>query len=200
MFRFIRCRGYNPDEARELAHEFFASLLARGAFAGPDPARGRFRNYLLGAVKFFLCDRFDHAQCEKRGGGVVHESIDVSVDDAPALQVPDPGATHDDAKFDREWALAVLARAMAAIEAEYAGPRAELFNALSPWLTGGGTVSYAAAAEQLGLSEGAAKVAVCRLRRRFRELLNAEVAQTLDDPADLDAELRHLFNALKECV
>lgn len=200
VFRFIRCRGYNADEARELAHDFFAAQLARGSLSGPDPARGRFRNYLLGAVKFFLCDRFDRTQREKRGGGIFHEPLDFGGEDAPALQIPDPAAAHDDAKFDREWALAVMNRALAALEAEHTGPRRATFEALTPWLTGAGPASYTAAAARLSVSEGAAKVAVSRLRRRFRELMRAEVAQTLGDPAELDGELRHLFHALKACV
>lgn len=179
-----------------MAQEFFARLLTRGGFAGPDPERGRFRNYLLAAVRYFLVDQHDLAQREKRGGGAVHESLNADNDDAPALQVADPAAVLDAAAFDREWALALMNRAVAALEAQHGGERAEQLAVLRPWLMGEGAASHAETAAQLGLSEGAVKVAVHRLRARFRELLKGEVSQTLADPAELDDELRHLCAAL----
>lgn len=196
VFAFLRRSRRSEDEARELAHEFFARLLARGGFVGPDPARGRFRNYLLGAVKYFLRDHRDLALREKRGGGVPHEPLDHVAEDAPPLQVADPAAAVDDASFDRAWAVAAMNRAVTALESEHTGTRAEQFAALRPWLIGEGAASHAETAARLGMSEGAVKVSVHRLRRRFRELLRAEIAQTLADPADLDDELRHLCAAL----
>jgi DNA-directed RNA polymerase specialized sigma24 family protein len=196
VYAFLRRSGRNEDIARDFAHDFFARLLARGGFSSPDPVRGRFRNYLLGAVKYFLRDQHDLALREKRGGGVPHESVDVENDEAPALQVSDPGAELDDAIFDREWALALMNRAVAALEAEYAGPKAAQFAALRPWLMGEGSISHAGTSALLGMHEGAVKVAVHRMRRRFRELLKSEIAQTLDDPSELDDELRHLCAAL----
>lgn len=193
---FLRRSGRSEDAAREVAHEFFARLLARGGFAGPDPERGRFRSYLLGSVRYFLRDQHDLARREKRGGGAEHVSLDSHSDDAPALQVADPAAEMDDAVFDREWALALMNRAVAALEAQHAGERAEQFAALRPWLMGEDAASHAETAARLGLSEGAVKVAVHRLRQRFRDLLKAEIAQTLADPAELDDELRHLCAAL----
>ncbi len=200
VFAFLRRSGRSDDAARELTHEFFARLLARGGLAGPDPARGRFRNYLLGAVKYFLRDQHDLTLREKRGAEAVHEPIDATADDAPALQVADPTALAANAHFDREWALALMNRAVAALEATQTGPRAEQFASLRPWLMGEGAESYAEAGARLGMSEGAVKVATHRLRQRFRELLKAEIAQTLDDPADLDDELRHLCAALASGV
>src|SRR6187397_3206672 len=108
VLAFLQRSGRQEDAARELAQEFFARLLARGGFAGPDPERGRFRNYLLGAVKYFLRDQHDLARREKRGGGAVHESLDDAGEDSPALQVADPAAALDDASFDREWAVALM--------------------------------------------------------------------------------------------
>jgi RNA polymerase sigma-70 factor (ECF subfamily) len=116
------------------------------------------------------------------------------------MQVADPAAALDDASFDREWAVALMNRAVAALEAEHGGERAAQFAALRPWLMGEGAASHTETAAQLGTNEGAVKVAVHRLRRRFRELLKAEVAQTIDNPADLDDELRHLCAALAESV
>jgi RNA polymerase sigma factor (sigma-70 family) len=199
VLAFLRRSGLSEDVAREMAQEFFARLLARGGFAGPDPERGRFRNYLLGAVRYFLRDRHALAHREKRGGGAQHEPLDSGGADAPALQVADPSAL-DAAVFDREWALAVMNRAVAALEAQHSGERAEQFTALRPWLMGEGAASHSETAARLGISEGAVKVAVHRLRGRFRELLKAEVAQTLADPAELDDELRHLCAALGSSV
>jgi DNA-directed RNA polymerase specialized sigma24 family protein len=200
VFRFLQRSGHGEDAAQEIAQEFFARVLARGGFAGPDPARGRFRNYLLGAVKYFLRDQHDLTMREKRGGGAVHESLDHVGEDSPALQIADPAATLDDASFDREWAVALMNRAVAALEAEHGGERAAQFAALRPWLMGEGAAAHAETAAQLGMNEGAVKVAVHRLRRRFRELLKAEVAQTIENPADLEDELRHLCAALAESV
>lgn len=195
VLAFLRRSGRSEDAAREMAHEFFARLLARGGFAGPDPERGRFRNYLLGAVRYFLRDQHDFTRREKRGGGAEHESLDLQSADAPALQVADPSAL-DAAAFDREWALALMNRAVAALETQQGTERAEQFAVLRPWLMGEGAASHAETATRLGISESAVKVAVHRLRQRFRELLKAEVAQTLADPAELDDELRHLCAAL----
>jgi RNA polymerase sigma-70 factor (ECF subfamily) len=195
MVAFLRGGGRSEDDAREVTHEFFARLLANGGFAGPDPERGRFRNYLLAAVRYFLRDQLAFTQREKRGGGVPPETLDSSADGAPPLQVADASAKLDAAAFDREWALAVMNRAITALEAQYADDRSEQFAILRPWLVGDDAASYAAAAKQLCMSEGAVKVAVHRLRRRFRELLRGEIEQTLADPADLDDEFRHLCAA-----
>lgn len=196
VFVFLHRSGNSEDDAREMAHAFFARLLDRGGFAGPDPEKGRFRNYLLGAVKYFLRDRHDFERRAKRGGGVAHESLDQDGDDSAALQVADPDAMPDDACFDREWAVAVMNRAVSVLEAEHAGARAAQFEALRPWLMGEAAVSHAESAARLGMSEGAVKVAVHRMRQRFRELLKAEIAQTLGDPTELDDELRYLCAAL----
>jgi DNA-directed RNA polymerase specialized sigma24 family protein len=193
---FLNRSGHSEDDAREMAHDFFARLLDRGGFTGPDPEKGRFRNYLLGAVKYFLRDRHDFAKRAKRGGGAEHEPLDHEGDDSAALQVADPDAMPDEACFDREWAVAVMNRAVSALEAEHAGARAEQFTSLRPWLMGEAAASHAETGARLGMSEGAVKVAVHRLRQRFREMLRAEIAQTLSDPAELDDELRYLCAAL----
>ncbi|MEQ1860606.1 MAG: sigma-70 family RNA polymerase sigma factor [Chthoniobacteraceae bacterium] len=187
VFVFLRRMGFDPDAARDHTHSFFAHLLQRG-FPGPDPARGRFRSYLLGAVKFFVGDLLDRATTEKRGGHAERHALDVQEGDSPALNVGAPSAE----AFDREWAVAVMNRAVAALAAEHDGGRAAQFEALRPWLMGDAAVPHAETARALGMNEGAVKVAVHRLRKRFRELLRREIAQTLDDEADVDDELRYL--------
>ena len=191
VIAFLRARGREEDAARELAHAFFEKVLAGGALGGADRARGRFRSYLLGAVKHFLADRFDRARAEKRGGGIEPEPLETAVH--PAVE--------DERAFDRQWALTLIARALETTGAELrdAG-KAQHFDVLKPWITGGGeTFPQAAAAQQLGLSEGAVKVAIHRLRQRFREAVKAEIAQTVPTPGDIDDELRHLLAVLLTC-
>jgi DNA-directed RNA polymerase specialized sigma24 family protein len=191
VFVFLRRTGFDADTARDHAHSFFAHLLQRG-FAGPDPERGRFRSYLLGAVKYFVIGLQNHARREKRGGGMTHESLDAGVESSPPLMIGDPTATPMAEVFDREWAVAVMNRAVAALAAEHRGGRSAQFEALQPWLMGDDAASHAETAKKLGMTEGAVKVAVHRLRKRFRELLRQEIAQTLDDDADVEDELRYL--------
>lgn len=193
---FLRRNEGIADVARETAHEFFAQLLERGGFAGPDPERGRFRSYLLGALRHFLRDRHDRELRQKRGGGLAHTSLDAETEDGRSLEIADTTAELDTAAFDRDWALTLMNRVIGALEAQHVGDRAAQFTALRPWLMGEAAASHAEIAQQLGLSEGAVKVAVHRLRQRFREMLRAEVAQTLADPAELEDELRHLCAAL----
>jgi RNA polymerase sigma factor (sigma-70 family) len=198
VFRFLRREGREEDAARELTQEFFARLLAGGGFGAADPRRGRFRSYLLGAVKHFLANQRDHDQRQKRGGGIAPESLDALTDTETTLQVADHASAPDDTLFDREWALAVMDRALQLLAAEFTGAdKAEQFTALKPWLAGdAATLPQAEAAARLGLSESAIKVAIHRLRKRFREVIRAEIAQTMENPSEVDAELRYLVEVL----
>ena len=202
VLRFLQRERRDEDSARELTQEFFARVLAGGAFDEADPTRGRFRSYLLGALKHFLADRTKRERRLKRGGGAAPESID---DSKPAgenegLQVADAAVASPDASFDREWALAVVNRGIAAIEKEFAASgKEEQFNSIKPWLMGESpSMSQGDAARALGISEGAVKVAIHRVRKRFRDAVRADIAQTLRDPAPalVDEELRHLVAAL----
>ena len=202
VFRFLRSEGRDEENARDLTQEFFARLLARDRLAAVEPGRGRFRSYLLGAVKHFLADRREHERRLKRGGGVVPESLDATLNSqqatATGLQVADPAALPPDSYFDREWALAVMDRAVSAAQQEFISQgKAEEFDVLKLWLVGEAqALSQADAAVKLGLSEGAVKVAVHRLRKRFRELVRAELAQTVFSPAEVGEELRYLVEVL----
>jgi RNA polymerase sigma-70 factor (ECF subfamily) len=149
-------------------------------------------------LKHFLSDARDHDLRLKRGGGVIPESLSPSSgSDTSCSQVADPAAVPD-ADFDRGWALRVMARALEILQTEMGRDgKAAQFDCLKPWLMGDGpTLSQAAVSRQLGLTEGAVKVTVHRLRKRFREIVRAEIAQTLRDPALVDEELRHLVAAL----
>ena len=196
VFRFLQREGRADDAARELTHEFFARVIGHQSLAGADPQRGRFRSYLLGAVKHFVGDLRDRGRTAKRGGGVEHESLHAGTDTSPGVDVPD--TTNPDAGFDREWAMTVLDRALKALALEQSSAgKTRDFETLKPWLTGESAAqSQAEAAHELGLTEGAVKVAIHRLRRRFRELVKAEIAQTVGDPAMVQEELQSLLAAL----
>ena len=194
VFRFLQREGRTEDAARELTQEFFARLLARDGFATADPARGRFRSFVLGALRHFLGDQRDRDNAAKRGGGAVHEPLSAPTDTSPGRELA--AAAPDDTWFDRQWALAIMDTALRALAAEHASAgKADQFEHLKPWLMGA-AAAQADVAARLGWSEGALKVAVHRLRKRFRELVRAEVAQTVPAFADVDAELRYLVEVL----
>jgi DNA-directed RNA polymerase specialized sigma24 family protein len=189
---FLRPRSASEDAAREQAHAFFAEVLEGGALTGADPGRGRFRSYLLGALKHFLADARDRSAAAKRGGGV--ESVPLDAGDEWNIA----GSHPDESAFDREWALTLLSRALTTVGQEWADAgKAAQFEVLKPALSGTGeNVPIAESARQLGISEGAAKVAIHRLRARFREVVKGEIAQTVPEEADVDDELRYLVAVL----
>lgn len=186
---FLRREGRDEDAAREMAHAFFEGLL-EGGVGTPEPERGRFRSYLLGALKHFLAKHRAAAAALKRGAGAEHVPITGEHDTQPGI--PWPAAADDTLAFDRQWAHTVIARALAALEAEHAAKPA-YFAALKPWLDGGARQSQAEAAAQLGVSETAVKVAIHRLRARLRELVRTEVAATVQDSSEVAGELRYLI-------
>lgn len=197
---FLRRDGREEDVARELAHDFFARLLEGGAMEGADPERGRFRSYLLAAVKRFAADQRERAGALKRGGGYEQVSLEGGgTDTQPGLQVEDVKVMAPDEAFDREWAMTLLARALARLEqALGAEGKADHFAVLKPWLTTGlDDQPQAAAAAQLGISEAAVKVAIHRLRQRFREAVRGEIAQTVSAPEVVEEELEALRAALR---
>jgi RNA polymerase sigma factor (sigma-70 family) len=202
VLAFIRYAGHDGESARDLTQEFFARLLAQHGLGAADPGRGRFRSYLLGAVKHFLANQHDRARAAKRGGGHTVVSIEAGAgtNTTAQLQIPDTGSPLPDTAFDRQWALTLLERAVAVLASEFGkAGKAEQFEVLKPWLLGEvPSLSQADAARQLGLSEGAVKVAVHRLRKRFREVVKAEIAQTVSDAAQVGEELRYLVEVLAQ--
>ena len=199
VHRFILRERLDPDIARDLTQEFFSRLLAGAGVTGASPLHGRFRTYLLGAVKHFLADERDRTLAAKRGSGVQATSLSApGSDSSSGLQIPDPGAASDDTRFDREWALLLLDRACAALASEWAAAgRAHDFEVLKPWLIGDtDSLSQADAARQLGMREGAVKVAIHRLRKRLRQILREAIAQTVTSPTEVDEELRYFVRVL----
>jgi RNA polymerase sigma factor (sigma-70 family) len=197
LYAYVRRRGHSKEDAEDLTQAFFARFLEKNYLAGLDSERGRFRAFLLAALKHFLANEWDKSQARKRGGGVPHLSLDWHSADTQFQVV----ATHQqspDEAFDREWALALLGKVIERLGAECAAEdQGEHFKALKPFLTAGkGETSYAEAALALEMHETAVRVAVHRLRKRYGQLLRAEIANTLAEPAQLDEELRALFNAV----
>ncbi|MBE2286144.1 MAG: sigma-70 family RNA polymerase sigma factor [Prosthecobacter sp.] len=191
---FLRRSGREDDAARELAHDFFAKLLAGGAMDGARPERGKFRSYLLGALKHFAADQRDKKRAEKRGGGVEHAEIDAE------HEMADLAAESPDWAFDRQWALTVLARSLSRLEAEMTAEGKDAhFEALKPWLTtDSDSTPQATAAEKLGMSIEAVKVAIHRLRKRFRDSVKAEIGQTVSEAGSVREELDALMSALRK--
>ncbi len=205
---FLRATVRDDEEARDLTQAFFARVLDQQAFEGADPQRGRFRSFLLGAVKHFLSDHRRRGRAEKRGGGESPISFEdmgpgsdgrSDSDTSPGWTPPDLTQLPPDCEFDRRWALTVITKALAQIRQSMTAKGQETtFQVLKPWLTGdNGNLRQSHAALELGLSQNATKVAIHRLRRQFREAVKAEISQTLADPAQVAQELSHLEAALR---
>ena len=196
IYAFVRRQGHGPHDAQDLTQEFFARLLEKKQLAGVDPAKGRFRSFLLASLKHFLANEWDKAQAQKRGGGAAQLSLDWQTADTK-FQVAATAEPSPDKAFDREWAVTLLAKVIERLQAECeADGRGKQFKELKIFLTvGKGALSHADAANSLGVDEGAVRVAVHRLRKRYRQLLRDEIAQTLADSADVDEEMRALFGA-----
>ena len=196
LYAYVRRQGHTHEDAEDLVQGFFARFLAKNYLESLSAERGRFRAFLLASLKHFLANEWDKSQRLKRGGGEVPLSLDWQrADTRYRLEPADP--LSPDKRFDREWALALLERVIVRLRDEcVADGKAETFDRLKSFLTvDRAAVPYAQAAAQLGLAEGAVRVAVHRLRRRYRELLRDEIAQTLADPAQVEEELRALFGA-----
>lgn len=199
LYAHVRRLGYGVHDAQDLTQAFFARMLERELFSRADPARGRFRSFVLTALKHFLADAREKARARKRDPGAATLSIDLDDAEHRLRDLPVDSAAPDKL-FDREWALTVLHQVMAQLAADYrqAG-KEKMFETLKPALLGArDTQPYAALGGQVGLSEGAVKVAVHRLRRRYRELLEAEIAQTVATPAEAAAEREYLLRALAD--
>jgi RNA polymerase sigma factor (sigma-70 family) len=196
LYAYVRRRGYSKEDAEDLTQAFFARFLAKNYLAGLSAERGRFRAFLLASLKNFLANEWHKSQRQKRGGGEAPLSLDWQTADTK-FQVADASEPSPDKAFDREWALALLAKVIERLqkECETEG-KAKLFEQLKIFLTTGKDgMAQAEVAKALGMEEGAVRVAIHRLRKRYRQLLREEIAQTLSDPAMVDEEMRALFGA-----
>ena len=195
---YIARTAHDLGDARDLTQDFFARLLAGRVITGAEREKGRFRGYLLGAVKHHLADTRDRLGAAKRGAQHEHVPLDSGTDTSPGHEGTAPAPPTPETFFDRQWGLAVLDLALAALAAEHDRQgKAEQFQVLKPWLTGeAASVSQAEAATRLRLSEGAVKVAIHRLRKRFRDLVKAEIAQTVSTEEEAREELRYLIEVV----
>jgi DNA-directed RNA polymerase specialized sigma24 family protein len=193
LYAFVRRHGHEPHDAQDLVQGFFAHLLSRDFLRGLSSDKGRFRAFLLASAKNFLSDQRDKARAQKRGGGQRVVSFDEArAEERYRLEPIDEHAAEK--IFDRRWALTLLEQTMDRLKSEFvAGGKLDLFEALRTFQgENPNAATYATAAAQLGMPENSLKSHVLRFRRRYRELLCEEVAQTVAAPGDVEAELRHL--------
>jgi RNA polymerase sigma-70 factor (ECF subfamily) len=197
LYAFVRSRGYSAVDAQDLTQAFFTQIIETGGLASADRERGRFRSYLLGAMKHFLANEWHRAQTQKRGGQVQFIEWD-TLDPEPRYAGASKHSDNPEHIFDREWALETIAGALQALRDEMvkAGKR-EQFDALKNSLTGEDETPREEIAARLGMSAGAVKVAVHRLRRRYGRLLRAAIAETVSNENDLNDEMRYLVAVLR---
>lgn len=197
LYAYVRRRGYSAHDAQDLTQEFFARLLEKHTFAAADPNRGRFRSFILTAMNNFLAQEWEKSRAKKRGGGNELFSLDLAQAENRYDLEPSSLDTPDK-DFDKKWAVALLDSVMAQLEAEFKSDgKTELFTALKQTLTGSReSQPYAELSQKLGMTEAAIKVTVHRLRKRYRELLQLEIANTVSSPEEVKEEMRHLFAAL----
>jgi RNA polymerase sigma-70 factor (ECF subfamily) len=197
IFAFVRRQGHGADEAQDLTQGFFTRLIEKGDLGDADRSRGRFRSFLLAACQHFLSNERDREQALKRGGGRVPLSIDVAAAEGRYERAFAHSETPEHL-YDRQWSLALLTAVLDSLREEYvAAGNERLFDRLKGFLTADENAgTHAGAAVDLGMTTGAVKVAVHRLRRRYREALRQRVADTLASPDEIDDEIRHLLASL----
>ena len=196
LYAYVRRCGRSPHDAQDLTQEFFCRLLEKHWLEAAEREKGKLRSFLIVALKNFMSKEWRRASAQRRGGGPAHASFDTAL--AETQYVADTTSLAPDEIFDRQWALTLLNLTVEKLRAEFvAAGRSADFDALKGCLLAArGTLDYAALAEKLSGSEGAARVAAHRLRKRFRAIYREEISQTLENGADVESELRHLAAAL----
>lgn len=199
LYAYVRRTGRPADEARDLTQDFFARILEKKILKAADQERGKFRSFLLTSLKNFLANEHEKAGRQKRGGGATHLSLDFQ--DAEGRYLHEP--SHDcapDRLFEREWAKALLQRVLLRLRDEFAAAgQKDRFDALCPHLVEPDeSSSYADTGAKLGLSEGAVKTAMHRLRTRYRELYRGEIGLLVGSAGEVEAEIQHLFRTLED--
>jgi RNA polymerase sigma factor (sigma-70 family) len=197
VYAFIRRNGHDPDKAQDLTQEFFARLIEKNYVEDADRSRGRFRSFLLTSIKHFLANEWDREQALKRGGG----RAQISFDAVEAEEWYIPAVVADvtpETLFERRWAISLLERVVTRLRSEYAAARKEeQFASMEMFLEpDSNDASYGEVAMQMGISAGALRMAVLRMRRRYRELLRAEIGDTVATPEDIDEEIKFLASKL----
>jgi RNA polymerase sigma factor (sigma-70 family) len=197
LYAYVRRQGHSAHDAQDLTQAFFARLLEKNYLADVQREKGRFRSFLLASLKHFLANEWDREQALKRGGGKRLIALDDDSAESRYKLEPKDDLSADKI-YERRWALTLLDQVLTKLRGEFEKDgKLDQFEALKQYLSGGRTsVSYAQAADKLGMNEGAIKVAVHRLRKRYRKLLRAEIAQTVATASEVEAEIRYLFAAL----
>jgi RNA polymerase sigma-70 factor (ECF subfamily) len=197
LYAYVRRKGHSPHDAQDLTQAFFEDFLEHRSFASVTPGRGKFRSYLLISMKNFLAGRWRHSNAQKRGGGIQILSLDWVAAEKRFDLEPATGASPDKL-YEKQWALTILCDVLSQLEQQYGREgKAALFRALKLTLLGAReSQPYVRLALGLGMSESAVKVAVHRLRRRYRQLIRTQIANTLQDSRELENEMRHLFQVL----
>jgi RNA polymerase sigma-70 factor (ECF subfamily) len=198
LYAYLRRQGNSKEDAEDLTQGFFAKFLERNYLERVSAEKGRFRAFLLASLKHFRANEWDWANRQKRGGGMIPLSLDWQDADS-RYQIEPADNLSPDKLYDRAWASMLLEQVISRLQNESATDgKARLFERLKPFLMlGKDAIPYVEAAADLGMAEGAVRVAVHRLRRRYRELLRAEIAQTLSDPAQVEEEMKALFEAFR---
>jgi RNA polymerase sigma factor (sigma-70 family) len=197
LYSFVRQRGHSAEDAQDLTQEFLARLLEKDWISDADKSKGRFRTFLLSAMKHFLADEWDKSRAQKRGGDFHFEPLQFDNAETRFAREPSHNATPE-RTFELDWALSLLEEVLNRLRREYEEQnKSELFAALRSCLVGDRTDQpYAELAKSMGSSEGMVKSAVHRLRQRYRQLLRDEIANTVSDPEEVDEEMRYLFAIL----
>ncbi|HEV3409025.1 MAG TPA: sigma-70 family RNA polymerase sigma factor, partial [Chthoniobacterales bacterium] len=201
LYTFVRRRGYGPADAQDLTQDFFIHLLETDALAKVDPKRGRFRTFLLAALKNFLANEHERRTALKRGGAFEFLPLDsVVAETETAVQLEGDVAGEEDRQFEQRWATALVRRALDRLRTEMASEGKErLYDELQVFVTGAGPLpDQAATAARLGIPFATLRTHIRRLRERYRDALRAEVARTVATPAEVDDELRHLCQVLAQ--
>ncbi len=195
LYAFVRRQGHRPHDAQDLTQEFFARLLEKDSLKSAAQEKGKFRTFLLVVLKRFLANEWDRQHAQKRGGFAPIVSIDQEVAESRFAAEP-AHQLQPDVLFDRQWAVTLIERVMGRLQEEYlTSGRAKLFEYLRSCLAKDeSALAYAEIASRLNLTEAAVKMAIHRLRARYREILQAEIADTVSSPEEIDEEIRHLFS------
>jgi RNA polymerase sigma-70 factor (ECF subfamily) len=200
LYTFARRRGYSPADAQDIVQGFFAHLLQTEAYAQTDSTKGKFRSFLLASLKNYMSDEWDRARALKRGGNYEFVLLDDEIDAVEAFYAREVAAItlDEEQQYERSWAAALAARALERIRSEINnGPKAHVFGALQPFLTGGvGLPSHESVAKQLDMPIDTVRSHLARLRARYRQFVREEVARTIGLADDVDEELRHLRKIL----
>ena len=195
LYAYLRRRSYPADQAQDLTQDFFIRVMEGRYLDRADPEKGRFRAFILTSLKFFLADEADRSRAQKRGGGRV---LSFEISSGEDRYQREPAHTETPERiFERRWALSVLDRVVDRLRAEFVQHgRVDHFNRLKGFLLDQAETPYAALAREMGTSEGALKVAIHRLRKRYRKLFRQEIAETVVDAEEVESELRYLAAAL----